>query len=160
MIAVIESAKNPSLKNSLFRLGVEVIAIVVIFISLLVVQHQMSISISYYTCDQTDVSFPMLKDTIPFYVVVMFGSIVPVVIILIVEWINGRSKTDEKWQTITINSLNSVSLFVLGIGIACFLSTIAKRWVLTCTLFDLSFLLKRAVFVMHLFYMTKQRLED
>ena len=92
--------------------------------------------IRYYTCDQSDVSYPYIADTVPFYAVGLFGVIGPIVVIILVEVYNAKlfpfQYSDKELSTrlriFYIVIFHSLSLFIFGIAVTLLLTEIGKRW--------------------------------
>jgi hypothetical protein len=84
----------------------------------------------------SDVSFPYLPDTVPLYVVGIYGTLGPIVIIILVELYNSKFTScqsndrprRERFRVFLIIVFHSLSLFVFGIGIQLLLTEIGKRY--------------------------------
>ncbi len=46
--------------------------------------------IGYFSCDQSDIFYPFKEDTIAFWVVGLYGTLAPILVILAVELANSR----------------------------------------------------------------------
>jgi phosphatidate phosphatase len=93
----------------------------------------------YFTCDQSDIFFPFLPDTIPFWAVGVYGTLGPILVIIFVESLNAqllpfqqnkrnRTKTERR-RKFLICLFHGMSLFILGCAITLLLTEIAKKWV-------------------------------
>jgi phosphatidate phosphatase len=85
-----------------------------------------------------DVSYPYIKDTISFVAVGLYCTIVPIVIIIIVELLNAKILPFQNKKNLPrnfflkrfgVSLFHGLSLFVFGISIVLLLTEIGKRWV-------------------------------
>jgi phosphatidate phosphatase len=107
-------------------------------------------SITYMTCNQTDIIFPYKKDTIELWLVGLYGALPTILLILVVEVKNAQlidCLSDEdfeedldleeeiekpsriKFATYLICVFHAVSLFVLGVATTMLITEIGKRWI-------------------------------
>ena len=86
----------------------------------------------------SDISFPLLTETIPFYAVGIYGVLGPLIAITLVEIGNARLLFNQEKYFIQYGQLlrkfflyvfHAVSLFAFGIGIVLLLTEIGKRWI-------------------------------
>ena len=94
--------------------------------------------IAYITCDMSDISFPYLSDTVPFYAVGLYGVLGPLIVIVFVEIANARLYPFQNKYFLPPNELirkffiylfHAISLFLFGISIVLLLTEIGKRWI-------------------------------
>jgi phosphatidate phosphatase len=129
-------AAHDCLKKRVAQIVIDVIVIVIIFACFIGVYFGVSPKIRYFTCDESDVFYPLKPDTIPFYAVGLYGTIGPILFILAVEIINSKlfsknspQSTKERVRIYLICVFHAISLFILGIGITLLLTEIGKRWI-------------------------------
>ena len=86
----------------------------------------------------SDISFPVLSETIPFWAVGIYCTIPPIILIILVELGNAKlypfqSRDDEPIgvfiRKFAILAFHAISLFVFGIGIVLLLTELGKRWI-------------------------------
>lgn len=85
----------------------------------------------------SDIAFPFISDTVPFWAVGVFGVLGPLAVIIFVELFNAKlfpwSYTEEPRETrlrrLQISFFHSVSLFAFGISIILLLTEIGKKWI-------------------------------
>jgi hypothetical protein len=86
----------------------------------------------------SDISYPYLPDTVPFYAVGIYGILGPLIVILFVEIGNARLYPFqnrfflpyyELIRKFFVYLFHSVSLFIFGISIVLLLTEIGKRWI-------------------------------
>lgn len=126
-----------SFKNRLIQLVIDVLVIGVIFSIFGIVYSKLDPKIRSFHCSETDIFFPYKKDTIPFYAVGLYGTIGPVLVILIVELLNARLLPFQnkfpvrvyRYSMFIISSLHALLLFALGISLTVLLTEIGKRWI-------------------------------
>ena len=97
----------------------------------------------FITCDMSDISFPFLSDTVPFYAVGIYGTLGPLLIILFVEIGNARLFPLQNKCCIPLVALirkfiiyflHAIALFSFGLSIVLMLTEIGKRWIGNCIL--------------------------
>lgn len=118
---------------------VDLIVIIAIFVIFILVYVLFDPKIRYMTCDQSDIFFPYSEDTIPFWVVGIYGTVAPIIFIVIIEILNARilpcqynkhhQTGKERWRKFFVCTFHALSLFVLGIALTLCLTEIGKRWV-------------------------------
>lgn len=59
----------------------------------------------------------------------IFATVGPFLIIIIIEILNGKQTSQKSKSTIIFNTINSLSLFLLGISLTLCLTEICKRWI-------------------------------
>lgn len=69
-------------KQRIIQTVVDLIVIVIIFVIFALVYFLQPAKIRHFSCDESDIFYPYMKDTIPFWVVGIFGIIGPLLIIL------------------------------------------------------------------------------
>ncbi|CAF0856047.1 unnamed protein product [Brachionus calyciflorus] len=130
----IPDKQKSQLINRLVQTIVDFVVIAIIFSIFLIVYYKVEPKIQYFTCDESDIFMPYKDDTIPFWAVVLYATIGPIIFIIIIELINAkiqpfRKNSKEKLKKFLICFLHGLSLFVLGIVITLLLTEIGKRWV-------------------------------
>lgn len=118
---------------------VDLIVIIIIFAIFILIYIFFDPKVRYMTCDQSDIFFPYAKDTVPFWAVGIYGTLGPIVFILLIELINARvlpfqkNKFDqtpkERLRKFFVCTFHALSLFILGIALTLCLTEIGKRWV-------------------------------
>ena len=76
-----ESTKKKRIHQIIFDL----LAIAIIGVTFALVYYLLDPKISHFYCNDTDIFFPYIKDTIPFWALGIYGFLIPVFIILGVE---------------------------------------------------------------------------
>lgn len=110
------------------------VVIILIFIVFILVYFLVDPKIRYFTCNDTDIWFPYIDDTIAFWVVGIYGILGPLIIILVVELLNAnflpcQKEKENRCRSFWIAFFHAISLFVLGIALVLTLTEIGKRWV-------------------------------
>ena len=129
------SVQNNSYKNRLIQIIIDLLIIVIIFVAFIIVYTKLPPRIRYFHCSETDIFFPNLPDTIPFYAVGLYGTIGPILIIFIIEALNAsifplqKNKTNDRWSVFGKCFYHAISLFILGIGMTLLITEIGKRWI-------------------------------
>ena len=86
----------------------------------------------------SDISFPIITDTIPFWAVGLFGTVGPILLIILIELGNARLLPFQNRNELSYGLLfrkfgiflfHGLSLFILGISIVLLLTEIGKRWI-------------------------------
>ena len=86
----------------------------------------------------SDISFPVITDTIPFWAVGIYGTIGPILLIILIELGNARLLPFQNRNELSFGLLfrkfgiflfHGLSLFILGISIVLLLTEIGKRWI-------------------------------
>ncbi len=86
----------------------------------------------------SDVSFPKSQDTIEIYVVGLYGTLLPLFLIILIEFYNAdlffwqnKTKTDRlgRFRKFGICIFHGLSLFLLGAAMCLLLTEIGKRTV-------------------------------
>lgn len=113
---------------------VDLVAIIAVFVVFVLVYFLQDPKIRYFTCQDNDIFFPYIPDTIEFWVVGIYGILGPILVILLVELLNSnflpcQKEKNERCRTFWIALFHALSLFVLGIAIVLCLTEIGKRWV-------------------------------
>lgn len=91
--------------------------------------------IKYFYCNDNDIFYPYIPDTVPFWAVGIFGILGPLLIILVVELLNiflekqPRHVERSKVKEFFIHFFHAVSLFAMGVVITLVLTEIGKRWI-------------------------------
>ncbi|CAF0767411.1 unnamed protein product [Adineta steineri] len=90
-----------------------------------------------FFCDDTTIQYPFRPDTIPMWVLAIYGGVGPIIIFCIVElWVvrpfNCRGKSDKQsagQRRIDYfkSVLHTISLFVLGIAVCFLITEVGKR---------------------------------
>ena len=130
-------ATNTTLYKRIIQSSADLVAILVIYISYIIVLTASKPRIAYYTCDMSDVSFPNLSETIPFYALAIYCVIPALLFILSVEAGNAKlyplqnpfTIISGQWRQYLITGLHAFTLFVYGLGITLLLTEILKNWV-------------------------------
>jgi phosphatidate phosphatase len=132
---VFESTKRKRIAQSI----IDAICIVIAFLAFIFVYVFLDPKMNGFYCNDTDIFYPHRDDTIQFWVVGIYGTFGPIIIILVVELLNsklimfrnGKNKLDskEKRKHFFISILHALSLFILGIGLTLLVTEIGKRWV-------------------------------
>ncbi len=136
----VHSASNVKMRDSTTKQRVTQIIIDLIIIAIigaifLIVYLKVDPKISYFYCNDTDIFFPYITDTVPFWAVGIFGVLGPLLIILVVEILNLFIAKDSvlvrrsKCKTFSIHFFHAVSLFAAGAVITMVLTEIGKRWI-------------------------------
>lgn len=91
-------------------------------------------SISYLTCDQTDIIQPYHPDTITTIQMIMFGFLIPTIAIILTEFINSKatnSCTIHKSSAVSFREyvLHATTLFFLGMFVTVVITEVVKRWI-------------------------------
>ena len=123
----------------LIQIGTDVAVIVVLFVIYGIVCTYVSPTIVYFTCDQSDLSYPYVTETLPFYVVCIYSTCAPILMFILVETYNARLlpyqknikrlSMSERLRRLLVVLFHTVSLFALGIAITLLLTEIGKRCV-------------------------------
>ena len=126
--------RDSTTKHRITQIVVDLVLIAVIGAIFLIVYLIVDPKIKYFYCNDTDLFYPYIADTVPFWAVGIFGVLGPLLIILIVEVLNLFAATDSpvprsKPKTFFIHFFHAVSLFALGIVITLVLTEIGKRWI-------------------------------
>ena len=130
---------DSALSTSKFRLiqaSFDLIGIIISFLGFILVFTLMEPKTRYLTCDMSDISFPYLPDTVSLFVVGIYGTLGPILIIILVELYNSKlipfQQNDrtkrERFRVFSIILFHSLSLFIFGMGIQLLLTEIGKRW--------------------------------
>ena len=86
----------------------------------------------------SDISFPLIADTIPFWAVGIYGTAGPILLIILIELGNARLLPFQNRNELSFGLLfrkfgiflfHGLSLFILGISIVLLLTEIGKRWI-------------------------------
>lgn len=121
------------LRHRILQTIVDLIVIIIIFVIFGLVYLFQDPKIRYFTCLDTDIFYPYKEDTIPFWAVGIFGTIGPVVFIVLIELINfceGKMmKKPKRLRAFVICMFHGLSLFILGISLTLCLTEIGKRWI-------------------------------
>ena len=126
--SLIESKTN-SKKDRITQIIVDWIIIVIIAVIAGCVYFISSPTIRYFTCDESDIFYPYQTDIVPFWAVGIFGSVGPVLTIIIVEIINLKACQKKDKRTYFICIYHALTLFVLGAAIVICITEIGKKWV-------------------------------
>lgn len=103
-----------------------------------IVASQKNPKIVYYTCDQSDVSYPKLGSSVPFYAVAIYGVLSPLIAIVLVELSNAKlfpgqnirgEMIESRRRRFAICVFHAISLFLFGMGVVLLLTEIGKRWI-------------------------------
>jgi len=136
-----EHVMRSNLRQRVMQIVFDCTAIVLIYTAFALVWLYMKPHVRYLTCAETfDVSYPFLINTINFRWVVIFGTSIPIICILLVEFANAKliparnrhnqdSSQKEKLRLFGICAFHAISLFVLGTGINLLITDVGKRWV-------------------------------
>jgi len=121
-----------TLKRRLFQGFIDLIGIVISFVIFAIVYFGTEPRIRFMTCQMDDISFPKLPDIVAEWVVLIFGFLVPVAGIIIIEGINtvlfkvnadGSSPSKSiRLRRFFITVFHGLSLFLLGCGITVLLT--------------------------------------
>lgn len=126
--------KNDQISSRIMQFIVDLAVIIIIFIIFIFVYFFVDPKIRYMTCADSDIVFPYIANTVPFYAVGLFATIGPLLTILIVELLNLKilsceARTSRRTcRTYLICVFHAISLFALGVGITLLLTEIGKRW--------------------------------
>ncbi len=126
----IEQSKSTKNKR-IIQIIVDLILIIIILVIFGCVYLLVPPKIRYFSCDESDIFYPYIADTIPFWAVGVFGAAGPVLFIILVELFNTlKDKNNEKkTRKYFICLFHALSLFILGIAITLLLTEIGKRWI-------------------------------
>jgi hypothetical protein len=107
----------------------DLITIALVFAIFIFVHYLLDPRLAYFTCDQSDVFYPYLTDTVPFWAVGVYGVASPIIIILIIEIVRAQVCSANKLSArqIFVSIYNFISLFVLGIGITLVITEIGTH---------------------------------
>lgn len=130
-----ENKKNIR-KRKIAQIIFDIIGIFITFLLFGLIYRYVPPRIQFATCDMSDIVFPNLLDTIPFWAVGIYCSIFPVVVFIFVELYNSRlfwfqSKEclslRERIQKFLVLFNHAFTLFAFGAGITLLLTEIGKR---------------------------------
>jgi phosphatidate phosphatase len=126
-------------KKRIVQTIIDMAVIVIIFFIFGIVWGLVEPKHRYFTCDQSDIFYPFLPDTIPFWAVGIFATLGPILIILFVELVNARlmpfqrntrnQTLQQRRRKFLICLFHGLSLFILGCAITLLLTEIGKKWV-------------------------------
>lgn len=86
----------------------------------------------------SDIAYPYISDSIPFWVVGVYGTIGPIIFILLIELMNCKLLPFQNRRRQSVRFLlrkfgifvfHGISLFIFGISIVLLLTEIGKRWI-------------------------------
>lgn len=134
-------------KSQLYKRLVQAIidtgVIAILFLIYAFVYYLVEPKIRYFTCDQSGIFFPYKSDTVPYWSVALYGTLGPLLFIVLIELSNAKLlpyqknprnlSTRERWRKFSICVFHAVSLFILGISINVLLTDIGKKWVFNST---------------------------
>lgn len=144
---VSETSFNTSVNNSIestkksrvIQIVTDLFISAIIFIVFLLVYFLVDPTVVYFTCDQTDISYPHLQETVKLWVVGLFASLGPVIFFFIIELMNSglmccfkelsKMGKKQKFRQFLICFFHTCSLFVLGIATSLLLTEIGKRMI-------------------------------
>ena len=136
---VSEELEESTNKKRIAQTLVDLAVIALVFIIFGLVYGFVDPKIRYLTCDDPDIVFPFLEDTIPFWAAGIFASIGPLLFILLVELLNAKLlpmqmnrdnlNFEKRKRKFLICLFHGWSLFVLGCAITLLLTEIGKKWV-------------------------------
>jgi phosphatidate phosphatase len=127
--------ENPrsTLRNRIIQSIIDLVVIGIIFAAFGIVYAKLDPVIRHFHCSDTDIFFPVKKDTVPIYAVAIYGVISPILMIILVEALNAKlfpfQNKRSQWRQFVTCILHAISLFVLGLGITLLLTEIGKRWI-------------------------------
>ncbi|CAF0832752.1 unnamed protein product [Brachionus calyciflorus] len=133
-----QNSRPTTMYKRIFQGIVDLAGMVICFVAFGLVYGTLEPKIRYYTCDMSDISFPFMPDTVPFWAVGIYGVAGPLLIILLVELLNAKiypfQNTNgepflSRLRSFGIYLFHAVSLFVFGISIVLLLTEIGKRWI-------------------------------
>ncbi len=121
-------------KSRIIQAVVDLCIIIIVFIIFILVLFLVEPKTRHFSCDESDLFYPLLKDTVPFWAVGIFGIAGPIVIILGVEFLNGnflwfQKDKSKRCRCFMISLYHSLSLFLMGVAIVLCLTEIGKRWI-------------------------------
>jgi phosphatidate phosphatase len=126
-------------KKRIVQTIIDMAVIVIIFFIFGIVWGLVEPKHRYFTCDQSDIFYPFLPDTIPFWAVGVFATLGPIIVIIFVELLNARLmpfqrntknlSLQQRRRKFLICLFHGLSLFILGCAITLLLTEIAKKWV-------------------------------
>lgn len=120
--------------SRIIQIVFDLFIIIAVFAVFLFVYFLVEAKFRYFSCDESDIFYPYLEDTVPFWVVGIYGVLGPIIIIIGVEFLNGnflwfqKEKTD-RGRKFWISLYHALSLFVLGCAVVLCLTEIGKKWV-------------------------------
>jgi phosphatidate phosphatase len=115
---------------------IDVICIIITLGALKFVHTYFDPVIKGFYCDNTDIFNPHLDDKVPFMVVVLYGTVVPLIFIILIELNNSNIfKCLRKKITIPSSSRkqflvsisHAISLFILGLSLTLLVTDVGKR---------------------------------
>jgi len=132
-------APSSGVRRRVMQIIFDLIGIFIVFLTYGLVNRYSKARVRYYTCDQSDVSYPLLRDSVPIWGVGIYGAIGPALFILFVElWrarmCGNRSRystlsTRSRCRRFWVNLFHALSLFIFGIGTTLLLTEIGKKWI-------------------------------
>ena len=117
---------------------VDIICIILTLAATILVHVYVKPVIKGFYCDNTDIFNPNLPDKVPFIVVVMYGTLVPIGFILLIELFNSNIlKCLRKNITVPVSYrkqfivsiAHATSLFILGLNLTLLVTEVGKRTV-------------------------------
>ncbi len=120
--------------SRIIQIVVDLLIIIIVFVIFLLVLLVTKPKIRHFSCDESDIFYPLLKDTVPFWAVGIFGIAGPVLLIVGVEFLNGnflwfQKEKPNRCRKFWISLFHSLSLFLMGVAIVLCLTEIGKRWI-------------------------------
>lgn len=90
------------------------------------------------TCDSADISYPKYSDSVPMWVVALYGSAAPIIFIIFIELYNSKLVIHQqssvfsedrkvRFKTFTVCLFHGLSLFVFGTAIVLLLTEVGKK---------------------------------
>lgn len=113
----------------------DLVIIVIVLVIFAFVYFLVDPKIRHFYCNDTDIFFPYVPDTIPFWAIGIAGFLGPFVIILGTELFNiihddtERPNKRSGFRTFLIHFFHAMSLFIMGIAVTLLLTEIGKRWI-------------------------------
>lgn len=122
-----------NLSRRIIQAIIDFVIITIIFFIFIIVFFTVEPKISYITCDESDIFYPFIEDTVPFWAVGIYATLGPILLVVLVELVNSyiiKQKINvNRKRKFLICTFHALSLFILGISIVLLLTDIGKRWV-------------------------------
>lgn len=127
-------------KKRIIQILVDLTCIIIVFTAFILVYSLSAPRKIGFFCNDTDLFRPLSSEILPFWVVALYATLSPIIIIIISEIITfklfnfsrkqNEFKTDfNRRKMFLIATTHGLSLFVLGIGITLLLTEVAKKWI-------------------------------
>lgn len=139
-LSLMDDINEPTNRKRVAQTCVDLVVIVILFIIFGCVWAFVQPKTRYLTCDQSDLFYPFIPDTVPFWSVGLYATVGPMLVILFVELLNSRLLPFQKNKNVELNRkrrrrkfliclFHGLSLFILGIAITLLTTEIGKKWV-------------------------------